>query len=426
MPDTNAQTRPRVVIVGAGFGGLAAAKRLVGEAVDVTLIDRQNHHLFQPLLYQVATAALSPADIAQPIRSIMRHADNVTVILDTVTDVDRERRCVCLASGAERPFDWLIIATGARHSYFGNDQWESDAPGLKTIDDATRIRRNVLIALERAEVETDKARRDALLTFVVIGGGPTGVEMAGAIAELARRSVSREFRHITPHCSRVILVDSGDRLLKSFPAHLSAKARQALQSMGVDVRLGIRITDIHDHGVDISGDFVAASTIVWAAGVVASPAARWLQVEADRSGRLPTCPELRAPGCPHIFVVGDTAACPDGTGGTLPGVAPVAKQQGRHAAETILRAIRGQAATPFRFRNFGSMATIGRSHAIADFGRVRLSGFAAWLVWGFAHVWFLMNFRNRAAVALSWLWNYATYQRSARLITGTGRDRPLP
>ena len=255
MPDTNAQTRPRVVIVGAGFGGLAAAKRLAGEAVDVTLIDRQNHHLFQPLLYQVATAALSPADIAQPIRSIMRHADNVTVILDTVTDVDRERRCVCLASGAERPFDWLIIATGARHSYFGNDQWESDAPGLKTIDDATRIRRNVLIALERAEVETDKARRDALLTFVVIGGGPTGVEMAGAIAELARRSVSREFRHITPHCSRVILVDSGDRLLKSFPANLSAKARQALQSMGVDVRLGIRITDIHDHGVDISGDF---------------------------------------------------------------------------------------------------------------------------------------------------------------------------
>lgn len=428
MVQDNRATRPQIVIVGAGFGGLAAAKRLAHAPVDVTLIDRQNHHLFQPLLYQVATAALSPADIAQPIRSIMRSATNVSVVLDAVEGVDCDRRVVQLEDGGERGYDWLILATGARHSYFGNDHWEAEAPGLKTIDDATQIRREVLIALERAEVETDKARRDALLTFVIIGGGPTGVEMAGAIAELARRSVSREFRHITPHCSKVILVDSGDRLLKSFPEQLSAKARKALEGMGVEVRLGIRITNIHDHGVQIMEEFVPASTIVWAAGVVASPAARWLGLRPDRSGRVPTCPELRAPDHPEIFVIGDTAACPDGAGGTLPGVAPVAKQQGRHAADTILRAMAGKPAQPFRYRNYGNMATIGRSHAVADFGRVRLSGVPAWLLWGVAHVWFLMNFRNRIAVAMSWVWNYITYQRSARLITGLRRMAipPIP
>ncbi len=416
MPD--ATTRPRVVIVGAGFGGLAAAKALAGKPVDVTLVDKQNHHLFQPLLYQVATAALSPADIAQPIRSIMRSAANVSVVLDTVGGVDTAARTVMLQDGGPLPYDWLILATGARHSYFGNDHWESEAPGLKTVDDATQIRRAVLIALEKAEVETDKARRDALLTFVIIGGGPTGVEMAGAIAELARRSVSMEFRHITPHCSKVILVDSGERVLKSFPERLSAKAKEALDGMGVEVRMGIRITNIHDRGVEIGDEFVPASTIVWAAGVVASPAAKWLGLSPDRSGRVPTCPELRAPDHPEIFVIGDTAACPDGAGGSLPGVAPVAKQQGRHAALTILGAMAGKPSIPFRYRNYGNLATIGRSHAVADFGKFRAWGLPAWLLWGFAHVWFLMNFRSRISVALNWLWSYVTYQRSARLITG--------
>jgi NADH dehydrogenase len=413
-----ASARPRVVIVGAGFGGLAAAKALANKPVDVTLIDKQNHHLFQPLLYQVATAALSPADIAQPIRSILKHARNIRVVLDCVEGIDPDAKRVTLRDCAAIEYDWLILATGARHSYFGNDQWEMDAPGLKTIDDATQLRRNVLIALERAEVETDKQKRDKLLTFIIIGGGPTGVEMAGAIAELARRSVSTEFRSITPHCSRVILVDSGSRLLKSFPETLSAEAKKALESLGVEVRLGIRISDIHDHGVMVGPDFVPASTIVWAAGVVASPAARWLGLAADAAGRVFVCPELRAPTHPEIFVVGDTAACSDGAGSILPGVAPVAKQQGRHVAMTILDSLANRPARAFRYRNYGNLATIGRKCAVADFGRLRLSGFPAWLLWGFAHVWFLLGLRNRTSVMMNWLWNYATYHRGARLITG--------
>lgn len=418
MPASFIPARPHVVIAGAGFGGLAAAKALGGKLVDVTLIDRQNHHLFQPLLYQVATAALSPADIAAPIRSIVKDHANIRVVLDTVEGVDAAGHQIMLRDGAPMPYDWLILATGARHSYFGNDHWEGDAPGLKTIDDATAVRRNVLIALEKAEVETDPEKRNALLTFIVIGGGPTGVEMAGAIAELARRSVSMEFRHITPHCSRIILVDSGDRLLKSFPDTLSAKARTALESLGVEVRTGIRISDLHDHGVEIGGEFVGAQTIVWAAGVTASPAARWLGLDPDRSGRVPTCPELRAPDHPEIFVIGDTAACPDGKEGTLPGVAPVAKQQGRHAAQTILATMAGKPCKAFKYRNYGNMATIGRKHAVADFGRIQLSGLPAWLLWGVAHVWFLVGFRSRTIVGLNWIWNYLTYQRSARLITG--------
>ncbi len=418
MSDSQGGAIPRVVIIGAGFGGLSAAKRLAGQRVDVTLIDKQNHHLFQPLLYQVATAALSPADIAQPIRSVMRGKENVRVILDTVTDIDTGERQVVLRDSVPVPYDWLIIASGARHSYFGNDRWEAAAPGLKTVDDATQVRHNILIALERAEVETDKAKRDALLTFVVIGGGPTGVEMAGATAELARRSTSMEFRHITPHCSRVILIDSGERLLKSFPVGLSEKAKQSLESLGVEVLLGIRITDIHDKGVMIGEEFVPAQTIVWAAGVVASPAARWLGLDADRTGRVSTCPHLHAPDHPEIFVIGDTAACPDNNGGTLPGVAPVAKQQGDYVARVILRTISGQSVKPFQYRNYGNMATIGRKQAVADLGWVQLSGLPAWLLWGMAHVWFLVGFRNRTSVAINWLWNYVTYHRSARLITG--------
>ncbi len=418
MTQKIARPAPRVVIVGAGFGGLAAAKALGRKNVDVTLVDKQNHHVFQPLLYQVATAALSPADIAQPVRSILRGIDNIRVILDEVEGIDTVARQVRTKEGTALPYDWLIIATGARHSYFGNEGWEKDAPGLKTIDDATLIRRDVLLALEKAEIETDKARRDALLTFIIIGGGPTGVEMAGAIAELARRSISMEFRSITPNCSRIILVDSSDRLLRTFPHKLSAKAKEALEGMGVEVQLGLSIKDIHDHGVMMGAKFVPASTIVWAAGVVASPAARWLGLVPDHVGRVATCTALHAPGHDEIFVIGDTAACPDGQGGTLPGVAPVAKQQGQHAAREILAAMAGKPGRPFRYRNFGNMATIGRSHAVADFGKFQLSGFPAWLVWGLAHVWFLVGFRNRWSVAWNWLWNYITYQRSARLITG--------
>ncbi len=411
--------RPRVVIVGAGFGGLEAARRLAKEAVDVTVIDKRNHHVFQPLLYQVATAALSPADIAAPIRSILAHAKNIRVLLDSVCAVVPDARAVRLESGLVIPFDWLIIATGARHSYFGRDDWARYAPGIKSIDDATAVRRRVLVALERAETEQDSLRRDALLTFVVIGGGPTGVEMAGAIAELARQSVSRDFRSITPHCSRVMLVEAGPRLLPSFPEELSSRTRVALEQLGVEVRLGCPVTDIAKDHVCIGDERVRTHTVIWAAGVQASPAATWLGVASDRSGRVPVDAELRAQGSSRIFVIGDTAACSDGKNGTLPAIAPVAKQQGRYVAEQIL----GRARGPFRYRDYGNLATIGRRRAVADFGRIRLHGLAAWLVWCVAHIWFLVGFRSRLSVALHWAWNYFTFARSARLITGP-IDRP--
>jgi len=415
-----AARRPKVVIIGAGFGGLEAAKRLAGEAVDVTVIDRRNHHLFQPLLYQVATAALSPADIAAPIRSILSHAPNVRVLLDCLCAVIPAERAVRLQSGRVVDYDWLIIATGANHSYFGRDDWARHAPGIKTIEDATDVRRRVLLALERAETETDKVARNALLTFVVIGGGPTGVEMAGAIAELARKSVSRDFRSITPHCSRVILVEAGPRLLSAFPADLSARTRQALEQLGVEVRLGQSVTDLASRTVCIDGETVATHTIVWGAGVQASPAAEWLGAASDRLGRVKIVPELHIPHHPEIFVIGDTAACANGRGGILPGIAPVAKQQGRYVADRILGRKRG----PFRYRDYGNLATIGRSRAVADFGRVRLSGHLAWLIWCIAHVWFLVGFRSRLSVMLSWAWNYLTFARSARLITGPEQASP--
>ena len=410
---------PRVVIVGAGFGGLAAAQALKGAAVDITMIDKRNHHLFQPLLYQVATAALSPADIAAPIRAILAKNRNTRVLLDRVEGIDTASKQVLLGSGAPVPYDWLILATGARHSYFGRDDWAEHAPGIKTIDDATAVRRKVLLALERAETETDKARRQALLTFVVIGGGPTGVEMAGAIAELARKSVSRDFRSITPHCSRVILVEGGPRLLASFPETLSAKAKRAIEKLGVEVHLGGRVTSVGMDHVQIGEEIIPAHTAIWAAGVQASPAASWLDAEADRVGKVHVEADLRVAGLGNVFAIGDTACCQGQNGRALPGVAPVAKQQGKHVAATIIAALKGRKAPgAFRYRDYGNLATIGRRAAVIDFGRVRMSGFPAWVLWSVAHIWFLVGFRSRIVVGLSWVWNYLTFARSARLITG--------
>ncbi|HEU0311052.1 MAG TPA: NAD(P)/FAD-dependent oxidoreductase [Sphingomicrobium sp.] len=412
---------PRVVIVGAGFGGLAAAKRLAGKPVDVTLVDRRNHHLFQPLLYQVATAALSPADIAAPIRSIFARAPNVRVLLDEVVGIEADCRRVELGRSGRLDYDWLILATGARHSYFGRDGWARHAPGLKSIEDAIAIRRRVLLALELAETETEPQRRQDLLTFVVIGGGPTGVEMAGAIAELARRTVSHDFRSITPHCSRVLLVEAGPRILPSFPPPLSAKAANSLRELGVELRTGATVSEIsHDLAV-VGGERIAAHTIVWAAGVEASPAAEWLGAEHDRQGRVFVERDLRVPHHDRVFAIGDTANVPGMDGMALPAIAPVAKQQGRCVADQIL----GRASRPFMYRSYGNLATIGRKRAVIDWGSHQQSGFVAWLIWSFAHIWFLIGFRSRFVVGLSWLWNYLTYQRSARLITGDLNWLPL-
>ena len=417
----NSEQRTRVVIVGAGFGGLAAAKRLANRPVEVTLVDRRNHHLFQPLLYQVATAALSPADIAAPIRSILSGARNANVLLDEVTGVDPDGQSVALASGKSLDYDWLILATGARHSHFGRDQWARHAPGLKSIEDALAIRNKVLLALERAETETDPERRAALLTFVVIGAGPTGVEMAGAIAELARRSVSRDYRSITPHCSRVILIEAGERVLPGFPADLSASAEQSLRDLGVEVRLQDPVADLGAGYVQLTGELILAQTVVWAAGVMASPAAEWLDAEQDNSGRIFVEEDLRVPARERIFAIGDTANAAAQSGRALPAIAPVAKQQGIYVADRIL----GRRSGPFAYRDYGNLATIGRSKAVIDWGTIRMSGFAAWLIWSFAHIWFLIGFRSRIAVTVSWLWSYLTYERGARLITGEFAP-PLP
>jgi NADH dehydrogenase len=412
-------TRPRIVIVGAGFGGLAAARALRRSPVDVTIVDRRNHHLFQPLLYQVATAGLSPADIASPIRSIVRNYANTRVLLDSVEGVDSRRRIVRLGSGGSLDYDWLLLATGARHSYFGRDDWAEHAPGIKSIEDATAVRRKVLLALERAETEADPERRKALLTFVVVGGGPTGVEMAGAIAELAQRSVSREFRSITPHCSRVVLIEGGDRLLPSFPEPLSAKAKRAIERLGVEVRLNSPVTAIDAREVRVEDESIRAHPALWAAGVEASPAARWLNAPSDRAGRVLVGPDLRVPGCGDVFAIGDTASCPGADGRPVPGIAPAAKQQGKHFAATVRAAIAGRAPpAAFRYRSFGNLATIGRRSAVIDFGRIHLTGFSAWALWSVAHIWFLIGFRSRLVVSLSWLWNYFTFERGARLITG--------
>ncbi len=409
---------PRVVIVGAGFGGLTAAKALGKAPVHLTVIDRRNHHLFQPLLYQVATAGLSPADIATPIRAILGRQRNTTVLLGKVTGIDAAARMVMM-DRQRIPYDTLIIATGARHAYFGHDEWEAVAPGLKKLDDATDIRRRILVAFELAENLPESEERRRLLTFVIIGAGPTGVELAGAIAELARRALAADFRNIDPRSTRVVLVEAGPRVLAAFPESLSAAAQRALEKLGVEVRLGRAVTRCDDGGVDIAGERVDSRTILWAAGVAASPAAKWLGAEADRAGRVKVTADLTLPGHPEIFVLGDTAAAVDAAGKPLPGIAPVAKQQGAYVADVLRARLEGGAAPePFRYRHLGNLATIGRKVAVADFGVIRLHGRVAWLLWGLVHVYFLIGFRNRAAVLMDWLWAYVTFQRGSRLITG--------
>ena len=419
---TDPDTRARVVIVGGGFGGLRAAKALADAPVQVTLVDRRNHHLFQPLLYQVATAALSPADIAQPIRSVLRGQPNVEVILAEVDAIDVAAKEVVLDEDAGRlPYDYLILAAGANHAYFGHDEWASDAPGLKTLEDALDIRRRILTSFEEAEREPDPARRKALMTFVVVGGGPTGVEMAGAIAEIARFSLARDFRHIDTRDAKVILIEAGTQLLGAFPDRLSRHALRDLERLGVEVRFGQPVTAIAPDAVTVGDEIIPANTIVWAAGVQASPLGRSLGVELDRAGRVLVNPDLSIPGHPEIFVIGDMASLKDARGRPLPGVAQVAMQQGAWAAANILRAIEGKPARAFRYRDLGNMATIGRNSAVADIRGLRLTGFVAWLAWAVVHILNLIGFRNRVLVALQWLWDYLTFQRGARLITEAAR-----
>jgi NADH dehydrogenase len=419
--DRPMQPRPRVVIIGAGFGGLSAAKGLARAPFDVTVVDRHNYHLFQPLLYQVATAALSPGDIAGPIRGVLRRQQNANVILAKVSGIDLATREV-VAEGRRIPFDDLIIATGAEHAYFGND-WASFAPGLKTIDDATYLRRRILLAFERAETEPDAAERRRLLNFVVVGGGPTGVEMAGAIAELAKRALASDFRSIDPRSARIILLEAGPRLLPSFDPALSETARRSLDQLGVEVRLDSGVTDCDSTSVSIGRERIETRTIIWAAGVQASPAAEWLDVESDRAGRVKVQADLSVPGHPDIFVIGDAARALGTDGQPLPGVAPVAKQQGQYVARLLTARAQGKTLPPFRYRDFGSLATIGRKRAVAQLGIFKISGFVAWLLWSVAHIYFLIGFRNRLAVALHWLWNYVTFQRGTRLITGISGSR---
>ena len=414
-----------VVIIGAGFGGLTAAQTLKGAAVRITIIDQRNHHLFQPLLYQVGTAALATSEIAWPIRFLMRKREEVTTLLGVVSGVDPQNRCVALEDGAAVAFDTLVLATGARHAYFGHDDWEPFAPGLKTLEDATSIRRRVLLSLERAERESDPARRAALLTFVIVGGGPTGVELAGAIVELVYQNLRGEFRHFDTRQARVLLIEAGPRLLPAFAPDLSAYVLKALARLGVEVRLGFPVTDCNSSGVTIGNERVAADVILWAAGVRASPAAAWLQAPADSAGRVKVEPNLTVPGHPQIFVIGDTATVNVWNGKPAPGIAPAAKQQGAHVARTIKQRLAGDfSPRPFRYRHAGDLATIGKRSAVIDFGWCKLRGWVAWWVWGLAHIYFLIGLRNRFAVATSWLWIYLTGNRSACLITQVDHNPP--
>jgi NADH:quinone reductase (non-electrogenic) len=411
------QRRPKVVIVGAGFGGLEAAKALSHVAVDLTVIDRQNHHCFQPLLYQVATAALSPAEIAWPIRHILRQQRNATVLMAEVSSIDLGGRCVQTSAGPIS-YDYLVIATGATHSYFGHDDWIDFAPGLKRIEDATRIRRSILLAFEQAELAHDDAERQRLLTFVIVGGGATGVEMAGAIAEIARQTLAKDFRRIDPRSSRIILLEAGPRVLPTLPEDLSAYAERTLTRMGVDLRTSTRVINCDRRGVDLDRGRIDASTIIWAAGVVASPAARWLGAEHDYAGRVLVRPDLSVPEHPEVFVIGDAAGVHDQTGAMVPGVAPAAKQMGRYVGRVIAARVDDTPSPPpFRYRSLGDLATIGRRAAVVNFGYLRLKGFVGWLFWSLAHIYFLIGVKNRFIVAFTWLWDYVTFHRGARLIT---------
>lgn len=413
-----AETSNRIVVIGAGFGGLEVAMRLGNSAAQVTVIDQRNHHLFQPLLYQVATALLATSEIAWPIRHLLRRYKNIEVLLGTVVGVDKDAKTVQLEDGAVLPFDQLVIATGARHAYFGHDEWEPFAPGLKTLEDATTLRRRILTAFERAEREEDPARRAAWLTFVIVGGGPTGVELAGTIAELAHNTLPGDFRNFDPADARVLLVEAGPRVLAAFRPELSDYAQKALARLGVEVLTGQAVTGMSAGEVALGERAIAAETVIWAAGVQASPAAAWLGLPpADRAGRVKVEPDLSIPGYPDIFVIGDTAMVMS-EGKPVPGVAPAAKQQGRHVGATLLARTAGdRTPRPFRYRDQGSLATIGRRAAVVDFGWIRFKGGLAWWLWGIAHIFFLIGVRNRLAVALSWLWIHTTGTRGARLIT---------
>ena len=413
-PDAKA---PHVVIIGGGFGGLYAARALRRAPVRITVVDRRNHHTFQPLLYQVAMAALSPGDIASPIRWILRRQRNVEVLLATAVAIDAAANRVVLADG-ELTYDFLIVAAGATHAYFGHDDWQRVAPGLKTLEDALEIRRRVLLAFERAERETDPARRRALLTFVLIGGGPTGVEMAGALAEIARQSLVQDFRHIDPGSARILLVEGGPAILNAFPEDLRESARRDLERLGVDVRLNAMVTNVEPGRVQIGGETIEAETILWAAGVAASPLGATMGAPTDRAGRVLIEPDLTVPGHRNLFVIGDLASLKGTDGKPLPGVAQVAIQMGHHAAANIERAIENQPYRAFSYRDLGNMATIGRASAVADFGWLHLKGWFGWLAWLFVHILNLIGFRNRLVVFVQWAWSYFSYQRAVRLITG--------
>jgi NADH dehydrogenase len=411
---------PRVLILGCGFAGLWAAQALRRAPVELTVLDRTNHHLFTPLLYQVATAGLSAPSVAGPIRHILARQRNVTVLLGEARQILVDQKQVILEDGAPIAYDYLVVATGTTHSYFGHDDWAPYAPGLKTLADAIEIRRRVLLAFERAERESDAARRAAWLTFVVIGGGATGVELAGTFAEIARHTLRGEFRRIDPHSARVMLVEGTERVLPSYPADLSRKAQLALERLGVTVWPGRMVTGVDGEGVQIGAERLTAKTVIWAAGVSASPLGASLGAPLDRAGRVRVESDLSLPGHPEVFVAGDLAAVD-----AVPGIAPAAKQMGRHAARNVIRSIRGQQADAFRYRDYGQLATIGRNTAVAIIGKVKLSGFIAWLVWLVAHIYFLINFRNRLVVMVDWAWAYFTYQRYARIVIRTDpTDRP--
>ena len=411
---------PHVVIVGGGFGGLEAAKAFRGSKVRVTLVDRRNHHVFQPLLYQVATAALNPANIASPIRRILRGVENVEVWLGDVESVDVQAKVLKLTDG-EIHFDYLIVATGATHSYFGHEEWSADAPGLKSIEDAVEIRRRILLAFEAAEREPDPRRRREWTTFVVVGAGPTGAELAGALAEIARHDLIHEFRHINPARSRVILLEAGPRVLPSYSEDLSAKAQKQLEGLGVDVRVGTKVTGVDNEGVSTEGGHISARTVLWGAGVEGSPLAKSLGVPLDRAGRVKVMPDLSIPGASSVFVVGDLAAV-EQDGQLVPGVAPAAMQGGKHAAKAILATLKGKPRPRFRYLDKGSLATIGRHAAVAQIGKLHLSGFIAWMAWSLIHIFFLIGFRNRVLVMLEWGWLYLFHDRGSRLITGDVED----
>ena len=420
--DSNA---PHIAVLGGGFGGLWATRALRSAAVRITLIDRCNHHLFQPLLYQVATAGLSSPDIAAPLRHILRRQANVEVRLAEVSAIEPARRGVVLSDGATLEYDMLVLATGATHAYFGHDEWAPFAPGLKTLDDALLLRRRLLVAFERAEAEDDPARRSAWLSFAIVGGGPTGVELAGTLAEIARHTLRCEFRRIDPSSAKVRLIEAGPRVLAGFPESLSAKARRQLERLGVDVLTHAPVTQISADGCRVGGEFVRANTVVWAAGVAASPLARSLGAPLDRAGRVSVNADLTVPGHAEIFVIGDLAAIAQ-NGKPVPGVAPAAKQMGNHVARVIRARLAGKPARPFRYRDYGNLATIGRMAVVVDLHGVRVSGALAWWFWLVAHVFFLIGFRNRLVVLLDWAWAYWSYQRSARIIIGDVDESGIP